>query len=85
MQASYHANHDIVEIVVDDGGGGVPADLRTKVFDEGYTTRGGRGHGFGLASVRSFVEGTLRGKVWCEASPLGGARFVIASAEDTKP
>jgi nitrogen-specific signal transduction histidine kinase len=85
VQASYHANHDIVEIVVDDGGGGVPAELRTKVFDEGYTTRGGLGHGFGLASVRTFVEGTLRGKVWCEVSPLGGARFVIAIAEDTKP
>ena len=85
VQASYHANDTTVEIVVDDGGDGVPAELHERVFDDGYTTRGGTGHGFGLAFVRGVVEGTLRGKVWCEASHLGGARFVISIAEDTKP
>jgi len=84
VQVSSHAHNAVVEIVVDDGGDGIPAELHERVFDDGYTTRGGPGHGFGLAFVRSLVEGTLRGKVWCEASHLGGARFVISIAEDTK-
>jgi len=84
VQVSYHAHDAVVEIVVDDGGDGIPAELHERVFDDGYTTRGGPGHGFGLAFVRSLVEGTLRGKVWCEVSHLGGARFVISIAEETK-
>jgi signal transduction histidine kinase len=71
-----------VEIMVDDGGPGVPEDQRSVVFQDGFTTRGGRGgSGFGLAYVRRVVEEALHGKVWCEASDLGGARFVIAIPE----
>jgi signal transduction histidine kinase len=65
-----------VRIVVDDGGPGVPQELRERVFQEGYTTRGD-GTGYGLAYVRRVVADGLRGRVWCEASDLGGARFVI--------
>lgn len=65
-----------VRIVVDDGGPGVPEVDRSRIFDDGFTTRSG-GSGFGLALVKRIVEDTLRGKVWCEASDLGGARFVI--------
>lgn len=85
VRVSHRTNNATVEIAIDDGGDGVPVEHRTKVFDEGYTTRGGPGHGFGLAFVRSLVEGRLRGKVWCEDSDLGGARFVIAIAAETKP
>lgn len=66
-----------VEIVVDDGGPGVPEESRVVIFRDGFTTRGGGGgSGFGLAYVRRVVE-DLDGKVWCEASDLGGARFVM--------
>ena len=66
-----------LHIRVDDSGPGVPAADRSRIFDDGYTTRPG-GSGFGLANVRKLVETTLRGRVWCEESDLGGARFVIA-------
>jgi signal transduction histidine kinase len=35
--------------------------------------------------VRRVVETELGGKVWCEDSDLGGARFVIALPEAKKP
>lgn len=71
----------MVEVIVDDGGPGVPEESRTIVFQDGFTTRGGvGGSGFGLAFVRKVVE-DLNGKVWCETSELGGARFVIALPE----
>lgn len=66
-----------VRIVVDDGGPGVPSELRTRVFDDGFTTRPG-GSGFGLAFLRQVVERELRGTVSCEEADLGGARFTIS-------
>lgn len=65
-----------LRIDVDDNGRGVPAADRTVIFDDGYTTRPG-GSGFGLAFVKRVVETELGGKVWCEQSDLGGARFSI--------
>ena len=73
-----------VEVAVDDGGPGVPEDRRASVFRDGYTTRAG-GSGFGLAYVRRVVEDELHGKVWCERSDLGGARFVMAIPEPPEP
>jgi signal transduction histidine kinase len=66
-----------VRIVVDDGGPGVPSELRARVFDDGFTTRPG-GSGFGLAFLRQVVERELRGRVSCEEAELGGARFTIS-------
>ena len=61
---------------VDDGGPGVPVHLRERVFEDGFTTREG-GSGYGLAMTRRILT-ELGGWVRCEASPLGGARFVLA-------
>lgn len=85
VRASFRVEQGLVEIAIDDAGPGIPPELRERVFDEGYTTRGGPGHGFGLAFVRGVVEGALQGKLWCEASPLGGARFMLTIAEAKKP
>ena len=72
----------IVRVVVDDGGPGVPLEDRERIFLEGVTMRrDGTGSGFGLAFARRVVEGALHGRLWCEASDLGGARFVIEIPE----
>jgi signal transduction histidine kinase len=70
----------VVRITIDDGGRGVPADARERVFHEGYTTRSD-GSGYGLAYARRVIADVLRGRVWCEDSDLGGARFVIELPE----
>jgi two-component sensor histidine kinase/CheY-like chemotaxis protein len=46
---------DAVLVVTDDGPG-IPAGLRDKVFDDGYTTKTGAHWGLGLAVVRRVVE-----------------------------
>jgi signal transduction histidine kinase len=67
-----------VRVIVEDGGPGVPVELRARIFLEGVTLRrDGAGSGFGLAFARRVVEGALHGRIWCEDSDLGGARFVI--------
>ncbi|HET9077589.1 MAG TPA: sensor histidine kinase [Acidimicrobiales bacterium] len=50
---------DSLTVTVRDSGPGVPADLREKVFEEGFTTkadRGGPGRGIGLAIIRQLAE-----------------------------
>lgn len=63
-------------ITVDDDGPGVPPQHRDEIFRPGVSLRGGGG-GEGLALVREVVEKEMKGRVACEDSPLGGARFTI--------
>lgn len=63
-------------ITVDDDGPGVPPQHRDEIFRPGVSLRGGGG-GEGLALVREVVEKEMKGRVVCEDSPLGGARFTI--------
>ncbi|MEM9459983.1 MAG: HAMP domain-containing sensor histidine kinase [Myxococcota bacterium] len=76
IRVSVESSGALARLAVDDAGPGVPAPLRSRVFEDGYTTRAG-GTGFGLAFVREVVEREFNGNIWCEDSSLGGARFVI--------
>ena len=65
---------------VEDGGSGVPAELRSRVFEpfeRGATARALGGLGLGLFIVRQIVE-AHGGAVRLEAATGGGARFVVA-------
>lgn len=84
VQISWRKEPREVRIVVDDGGPGVTAIDRQRIFEDGVTLRQG-GSGFGLAFTRRFVETSLRGKVWCEDSDLGGARFVVSIPLEHSP
>lgn len=77
IEVSWSVDAGELRLCIDDAGPGVPVADRARIFDDGYSTRPG-GSGFGLANLRKLVETTLRGRVWCEDSDLGGARFVIA-------
>ncbi len=64
---------------VEDGGSGVPPDLRARVFDpfeRGATARALGGLGLGLFIVRQIVD-THGGEVTVEDAPGRGARFVV--------
>jgi len=78
-----HAGEDQVAICVDDEGPGIPAKVRSSIFDPFYTTKQ-RGTGLGLAVTRSIVEahgGTIR----CEERPAGGTRFIIELPVTAEP
>ncbi len=71
----------LVRIVVDDEGPGVPEQDRATIW-EPYVRlpRDVDGHkpgsGVGLAVVKTLV-GELRGRVWIDDAPGGGARFIV--------
>ena len=68
---------ETVALVVCDEGTGVPPDLRERIFEAFFTTKGdGQGTGLGLAVCRSIVE-RHGGSIHMEAATPRGSRFVV--------
>jgi signal transduction histidine kinase len=65
-----------VVVAVDDRGGGIPEEIRARVFDPFFSTKG-EGTGLGLAITRHIVE-AHGGSVTCEPRGGGGTRFRMA-------
>ena len=64
-----------VGVSVDDRGGGIADDIRARVFDPFFSTKG-EGTGLGLAITRQIIE-AHGGTVTCDARDGGGTRFRI--------
>lgn len=54
----------------------LPMELYDKIFEQGYTTKEGEGHGYGLATVKQIVQ-RYRGSIKVESREEQGTRFVI--------
>ena len=72
---------DVVRVIVEDDGPGIPSESREMVFDrfvrlDGARSRGTGSTGLGLAIVKEIIE-RHGGSVTVEDSTLGGARFVV--------
>ncbi len=70
--------HDItgvVEFGVADNGPGIPAELRRRIFEPGFTTRA-NGNGFGLSTSLRIVQ-NHGGELTAENLPTGGALFRV--------
>jgi signal transduction histidine kinase len=81
VEISAEARDELLRIVVDDDGPGIPSAERELVFDRFHRSEASRdrqtgGSGLGLAIARSIVE-LHGGRIWVAASPLGGARLVF--------
>lgn len=46
---------DYVQLDVADSGAGIPSDAISRIFDPFYSSKGARGHGLGLATVRAIM------------------------------
>lgn len=76
------ARNGSIVVEIDDSGPGVPLEFRERVFDRFFRVEQTRdaaftaaGAGIGLYIARQVIE-AHGGTIACEASPLGGARFV---------
>ena len=68
---------DVIEVRVEDDGGGMTADVRQHIFDPFFTTKSiGQGTGLGLSVVYGIVAGHS-GRVYVEGSAGTGSVFVV--------
>jgi signal transduction histidine kinase len=66
---------DTVEIAVSDTGGGIPADVMPRLFEQFFTTKP-QGTGLGLSITRQIAEEHDGTVTWDNRAPLG-ATFKI--------
>ena len=82
VAVSIGTDGDQVVIYIDDSGLGIPEGERENVFERfrqlgDVMTDKPSGTGLGMSIALRIME-AMSGKIWCEDSPLGGARFCIA-------
>ena len=71
------ASGDFVELVVEDDGPGIPAEIVDRIFEPFFTTKDvGKGSGMGLASVHGIVH-ELGGHIVVDTAPGRGTRFRV--------
>jgi signal transduction histidine kinase len=75
IDVSVRADGMSVVVGVDDRGAGIPDDVRSRIFDPFFSTKG-EGTGLGLAITRQIVE-AHGGSIACEARAGGGTSFRI--------
>jgi len=66
---------DYVQLIVSDTGSGIAPEIRDKIYDPFFSTRG-RGSGLGLAVVRGIIEQT-GGQIWLYSEVGQGTTFKI--------
>jgi two-component system sensor histidine kinase DctS len=69
-------NEDGIEIEVSDNGPGMEIQVKQRIFEYGFTTKGRQGQGIGLYLVKEYVEG-LGGEISVESIMGRGTRFLI--------
>lgn len=75
VEASHDAASGSVRVVVEDSGPGLNGVDPEQLFESFYSTKS-KGMGLGLPISRSIME-AHGGRLWCEAGPSHGARFVL--------
>ncbi|NEP41432.1 MAG: HAMP domain-containing histidine kinase, partial [Okeania sp. SIO2H7] len=66
-------------IIIADNGIGMPAEVKAKIFDHLFTTKGvGKGTGLGLSITRQIIEDKHGGVISCNSTPGKGTEFIIA-------
>ncbi|WNZ48681.1 ATP-binding protein [Leptolyngbya boryana CZ1] len=69
---------DQVQIQICDNGKGMPEEVKTKIFDHLFTTKGvGKGTGLGLAIARQIVVDKHSGSLTVQSEPGKGTEFCI--------
>ncbi len=70
------STQQVIRIVFQDSGPGIPSEYITQVFDPFFTTKGEKGTGLGLSICHGIIS-EHDGHIWAESPPGEGARFII--------
>ncbi|MEM9539172.1 MAG: ATP-binding sensor histidine kinase [Cyanobacteria bacterium P01_E01_bin.42] len=66
-------------VKIADNGSGMPEEVKTRMFEQGFTTKGvGKGTGLGMAIAKQIVETKHNGAIACHSEFGKGTEFAIA-------
>jgi two-component system sensor histidine kinase DctS len=74
---SIEQDEEVLSILVEDNGGGMPPDLQAQIFERGFTTKAADGRGIGLYLIAGILHkggGTVR----VDSTPGEGTAFLIS-------
>lgn len=73
-----HSTPDLIQVVIEDSGSGIPDDLKVKVFEPFFSTKGsgGKRAGMGLVMVQQVLN-EHSGSISIENPDKGGCRLVL--------
>ncbi|NES67618.1 MAG: HAMP domain-containing histidine kinase [Okeania sp. SIO2D1] len=72
-----NSDHNVI-VRISDNGVGMPEEVKAKIFQQGYTTKGvGKGTGLGMAIAQSIVEEKHGGAISCHSELGKGTEFII--------
>lgn len=79
IQTELSENQQSVVIKIKDNGTGMTEDVKSRIFDQLFTTKAvGQGTGFGLSISRQIVQETHGGSLTCHSVLGEGTEFAIA-------
>jgi len=76
ITVSANERSGMLVMCVEDNGPGIPEEIKEKLFDKFYSTKGSRGTGLGLVITRKVVE-EHGGTIMVDSEPGQGTRFTI--------
>ena len=65
-----------VEIIIRDNGIGIPDEIKTRIFDPFFSSKGGNHSGLGLSIVHNIIK-AVNGTITCESNKKKGTVFKI--------
>ncbi|NET42801.1 ATP-binding sensor histidine kinase [Okeania sp. SIO2B3] len=72
-----NSDHSVI-VRISDNGVGMPEEVKAKIFQQGFTTKGvGKGTGLGMAIAQSIVEEKHGGAISCHSELGKGTEFMI--------
>jgi len=77
IRIAVRLDHDRPTVAVTDGGTGVPEDIKARIFEPFFSTKGQHGSGLGLSVCASIAE-RHRATLTVSDAPGGGSTFVLA-------
>ena len=78
ISISTHRDDNFAEVRIKDSGTGMPEEVRKRIFEPFYTTKGvGKGSGQGLAIAYAVIVDKHHGTIDVESEPGNGTTFII--------